>query len=75
MADDLSRAPGGVPAEQDHQMEIDNDMFVCSVIEGFPVTDQRLEEIRVKQAKDNICNQVMNFTKSHWPEKQSGIQH
>ena len=58
-ADALSWAPGDVPAEQD----------LCSVIEGFPVTDQRLEEIRVKQAKDNICNQVMNFTKSHWPEK------
>ena len=69
MADALSWAPGGVPAEQDRQMEVDTDMFVCSVIEGFPVTDQRLEEIRVKQAKDNICNQVMNFTKSHWPEK------
>ena len=68
-ADAPSRAPGGVPAEQDRQMEVDADMFVRSVIEGFPVTDQRLEEIRVKQAKDNICNQVMNFTKSHWPEK------
>ena len=67
--DALSRAPGGVPAEQDRQMEVDTDMFVRSVIEGFPVTDQRLEEIRVKQAKDNICNHVMNFTKSHWPKK------
>ena len=64
-----SRAPGGVPAEQDRQMEVNTDMFICSVIEGFPMTDQHLEEIRVKQAKDNICNQVMNFIKSHWPEK------
>ena len=41
MADALSRAPGGVPAKQDRQMEVDTDMFVRSVIEGFPVTEQR----------------------------------
>ena len=55
-ADALSRALGGVPAEQDCQTEVDTDMFVGSVIEGFSVSDQRLEEIRVKQAKDIICN-------------------
>ena len=67
-ADALSRTPGGVPAEQDRQMEVDTDLFVRSVIEGFSVSDQRLEEIRVKLAKDILCKQVMNFTKSHWPE-------
>ena len=53
-------------------MEGDTDMFVRFVIGGFRVSDQRLEEIRVKQAKDNVCNQVINFTKSHWPEKAKG---
>lgn len=67
--DALSRAPGGAPAEQDRQMEVEINMFVRSVIEGFPASDKRLEEIREKQNQDGICKQVINFCKmDNWPE-------
>ena len=73
--DALSRAPGGVPAEQDRQMEVDTDMFVRSVTEGFPVSNQCLEDIQVKQAKDNVCNQVMISQSLTGLKQQSRIQH
>lgn len=68
-ADKLSRAPVSIPAEQDRQMEVQTDAFVRCVIDGFPASDKRLEEIRKKQLTDKICSQDMNFCKQdYWPE-------
>lgn len=68
-ADTLSRAPVSVPAEQDRQKEAQTDAFVRGVIDGFPASDKRLEEIRKKQLTDKLCSQVMNFCKQdYWPE-------
>ena len=68
-ADTLSRGPVGVPAEQDHSMEFEAQLSVKAVMEGFPASSAKLQEIREKQDQDEICCQVKNYCQSHWPEK------
>ena len=68
-ADTLSRAPGSVPAQQDHQMEVETNMFISFLVESLPVTDQLREKTCRSQLKHKVCSQVINFCKTGaWPQ-------
>lgn len=68
-ADTLSRAPVSGLAEQDCLMEFETQLSVKAVLESFPATERRLQEIKEKQDKDVVCSQVKQFCKSQWPDR------
>jgi transposase InsO family protein len=67
-ADALSRAPTAEPTQQDSQDEQDVNLFVRVIMDGFPASEKRMEEIRRQQIDDPVCSQVRNFCKTQWPE-------
>ena len=67
-ADALSRAPYDVPSDHDLMLENEVNDFVRSVMDGFPASEKRLEEIRQTQTEDDICSRVKNYCKTSWPE-------
>ncbi|CAL8139314.1 unnamed protein product [Orchesella dallaii] len=66
-ADALSRQP--LKETGSNELEEDVKAFVCQVIEGLPVTDEKLSEIWRAQVDDPIINQVMKLCMTSWPEK------
>ncbi|KAK7106504.1 hypothetical protein V1264_017754 [Littorina saxatilis] len=67
-ADALSRAPVGSPQTSDLQLDSDVAAYVKSVVEGFPASKQRMDEIRAKQQKDIICCKVKDYCNKGWPD-------
>ena len=68
-ADALSRAPTSQPGREEEKKEDETRVYVRSVMECLPATDQRLEEVRREQELDEICRNVKEFVlRDHWPE-------
>ena len=65
-ADTLSRAPVSA-SENQFQHEIE--AYVHQVREGVPITDARLEQIKMQQQEDEVCRQLMVYVEEGWPEK------
>ena len=71
-ADTLSRAPlHDATTTADTHLEEDTCVFVNHVLESLPACDKRLEELRVHQLEDEICQQLMLFCRKGWPDKSS----
>jgi len=68
-ADHLSRFPCGQPSAEDEQLAQDITVNVCQVMASLPATDQRLEEIRVHQKEDELCQKIRTYVTQGWPEK------
>ena len=58
IADTLSGAPLLKPDEEDKLFQEKTKAYVDSVAQGLPATEQRLEEIRISQEKDPICQEI-----------------
>ena len=68
IADTLSRAPAS-SSPADMELEQEATAYVNSVVENFPATEQRLQEIRECQQADTTCQKIVKYCKSGWPEK------
>ncbi len=71
-ADTLSRAPvdvSKVDVIEDLTEEIE--VFVNVVMQGFPATDNRIEEIRQHQFEDETCQELSKYAREGWPEKEN----
>ncbi len=45
--------------------------FVNVIINSFPATEKRLEEIKQHQARDSICLKLMTYCQSEWQRKKT----
>ena len=69
-ADTLSRAPlrdGGT--RRDGELMEDTNIYVDSVIDSLPASDQYLEELKAQLSSDNVCRQVMQYCVQGWPDR------
>ena len=75
IADALSRAPASSPELDDHLLEEEAEAYVQATMAMLPATEKRLEEIKLEQGKDNICKELVSYTRFGWPDKSklSGI--
>ena len=69
IADALSHPPASSSSPADMELEQEATTYVNSVVENFPVTEQRLQEIRECQQADTTCQKIVEYCKSGWPEK------
>ena len=45
--------------------------YVNSIIDAFPATDARLDQIRRELRNDPVCQKVMTYCLSEWPDERS----
>lgn len=69
LADTLSRAPEGVPTDQDFILESDTSFFIDYVMESLPASECRLKEIQEEQRKDPICVKLVQYCNQEWPDR------
>ncbi|CAM1318541.1 Uncharacterised protein g6958 [Pycnogonum litorale] len=70
IADYLSRNPTASKTDEiSEALQVDVLEYVSEIIHSFPATDQRLEEMKKKQAENEEIRTVIDFTKNGWPSK------
>ena len=68
-ADALSRAHSQRPGKEEERKEHETGLYVRSIVDGLPATDQRLEEVRREQQKDVDCKKIVDYVlRDHWPD-------
>ncbi len=71
-ADTLSRAPvkSGEPSD-DYESNLQDltELFVISTVAHLPASGYRLETYQKSQAEDPVCQQVLQFCQTQWPDK------
>ena len=71
IADALSRAPASSSTESDELLQLETTAYVDLVIRHLPATEQRVTEIREYQKADGVCQKIVVYCQSGWPEKSS----
>ncbi|CAC5419062.1 unnamed protein product [Mytilus coruscus] len=74
IADALSRSPVDILSES-NEFETETKAYVDSIVNNFPASDMRLQNIRDECVKDEICKTLMLYCKEGWPEKSTGRVH
>lgn len=68
ISDALSRAPVSSVTAKDENKSEENEMFVQAIMQSLPATDRRLEQIRLLQHEDPVCQRLIQYCNDHWPE-------
>ena len=71
IADALSRAPVSTPSESNEILQSEVTAYVDFMIGCLPASEQRLAEIRESQEADGVCQQIVEYCQSGWPQKQA----
>jgi hypothetical protein len=66
IADALSRAPSRNIDKSEGDFENDTTAFVDMIMESFPASNNRLEEIRREQASDLIIQELSRLYRKGW---------
>ena len=69
IADALSCAPVSSPTVVDDHLEKETTAYIQLVIQHLPVIERRLHEIQQCQVMDPVCQKLVNFCKSGWPDR------
>lgn len=69
-ADTLSRAPIQSVMENLDMQEL-TEMSFMSTIMHLPASNQRLELYKKAQSEDPICQQLLNYCQTEWPDKKA----
>ena len=67
-ADTLSRAPTSYTASTDDLSGDEVEAHVHMAVKSLPVTEKRLEEVRLHQEKDCVFKQIVTYCREGWPE-------
>lgn len=67
-ADALSRAPIQSDSDTTELYSVVSE-YVCGYLQGFPASENRLQEISKKQSEDPILSKVISFCQGEWPTK------
>ncbi len=57
------------PTPTDHLQEETRAFVNLIILQQLPATDRRLEEIKQCQARDDVCQAILQFSQSGWPQK------
>ena len=68
VADTLSRAPVS-PIPDDKSFNSVIDAFVDLMIQCYPVTEKRLQQIHRAQKEDAVCNKLIKYCQDGWPDR------
>ena len=69
VADTLSRAPLEETRDSDQTLQEEAGALVNLVVQSLPVTERRLEEIKRLQEQDEVCQLLVRYCQSGWPER------
>ena len=69
--DALSRAPIRESRRPETTMKEATQQYVNSIINAIPATDARLDQIRRELRNDPVCQKVMTYCLSEWPDERS----
>ncbi len=70
-ADTLSRAPVQSEEPPDDYLQDLTELFVHSTIAHLPASSYRLESYQKAQAEDPVCQQILQFCQTQWPDKKN----
>ena len=68
-ADALSRAPQATQSEADLLFQEETDIYMCSVVDSYPTTPTRMDQIRIQQEGDEVCQTLVHYSNNGWPTK------
>ena len=68
-ADALSRAPQSEISEAEKQFLEDTNVYINSVITSMPASPGRMQELKVHQEQDELCQAIIHYCKNEWPDK------
>ena len=68
-ADALSRAPMTAANSSVDLFRDEVEAYIQTAVQNLPATEKRLEEIRVHQERDDVCQKVKSFCTKGWPRK------
>ena len=71
IADTLSRAPAADPTPADKGFQDEANVFVDAIMQSLPATEERMEEIKSLQLRDPVCQQILAYCQSGWPDQRS----
>ncbi|MES9993111.1 MAG: RNase H-like domain-containing protein, partial [Candidatus Thiodiazotropha sp.] len=55
-------------SHEEQQNSIETENYVDLIVRNLPATDMRLQEIRMKQGQDIICQTLFKYCQDGWPE-------
>ena len=53
------------PTIPDEEMNI----YIASILEGIPISDQKLQQVRDAQDEDEVCRKIKTYCQESWPER------
>ena len=68
-ADTLSRAPTSDVDKQFNHFQQEITSYVNLIVDQLPATKTRMQEIRKEQAEDTVCQKLMLYCQTGWPDK------
>ena len=68
-ADALSRATSSFPQEPDQTLQEESNIYLDHVVSQMPASPDKLEQIRVHQQEDEVCQSVIRYCQTQWPAK------
>ena len=69
MADCLSRA--SIHDDHPSTIEKEAEAFISGIMGNMPATDRRLAQIKEMQMEDEVCQKLMEYANTGWPDTQS----
>ena len=68
VADTLSRSPVGSPEQSDSMFVLEIHSYVSGVIQSWPMSCDRLEEIKHVTDQDDVIQEAIKLTIEGWPQ-------
>ena len=69
-ADTLSRAPLDKQlSKEDERLNEDLNLYVSHILESFPATERKLDELRLHQQNDEVYRKLFELCTEGWPDK------
>ena len=66
-ADALSRVPLTNFPDNEEDLHKTVDTYACEVLRSFPATDKRIKAIQKHQTEDEVCQSLIHYCNSGWP--------
>ena len=54
---------------EDERLNEDLNLYVSHILESFPATERKLDELRLHQQNDEVCRKLFEFCTKGWPDK------
>lgn len=69
VADTLSRLQPLKQHTEETIPENEMNIYIESILQGIPISDQKLQQVKDAQGEDEVCRKIKTFCLEGWPEK------